>query len=140
MADDHPNATSWFSPIGRPNWTRTLEYYLNVEAVTRRPSHLVARGGGMLLPATEGGSLTADTICDLLRPLIGMAGSIYLVVSRTGPIGFATAENKRLTGVEVRPDGLVHLERENGWAVIDPSEVMAVVWNGDTESSPGQFL
>jgi len=63
-----------------------------------------------------------------------------MIVSRTGPIGFATAENKRLTGVEVRPDGLVLLERETGWALIDPAEVVAVVWNSDTASSPGQFL
>ena len=63
-----------------------------------------------------------------------------MVVSRIGPIGFATAENKRLTGVEIRPDGLIRLEHESGWAVIDPGEVVGLVWNGDTESSPGQFL
>ena len=50
------------------------------------------------------------------------------------------AENKKLTGVEVRPDGLVRLERDTGWAVIDPGEIVAVVWNADQESSPGQFL
>jgi hypothetical protein len=84
--------------------------------------------------------MTGETLRDLLNPLIGKRGSIYMVVSRTGPIGFATGENKKLTGVEIRPDGLVRLERESGWAVIDPSDVMAVVWNGDAESSPGQFL
>ena len=84
--------------------------------------------------------MTAETIRDLLEPLIGRSGSILMIVSRTGPIGFATAENKKLTGVEIRPDGLLRLERENGWAVLDPSEVMAVVWNGDPESTPGQFL
>jgi hypothetical protein len=84
--------------------------------------------------------VTAETIRDLLEPLIGRSGSILMVVSRTGPIGFATAENKKLTGVEIRPDGLLRLERENGFAVLDPSEVMAVVWNGDPESTPGQFL
>jgi hypothetical protein len=84
--------------------------------------------------------VTAETIRDLIEPLIGRSGSIYMVVSRTGPIGFATAENKKLTGVEIRPDGLLRLERESGWAVLDPSEVMAVVWSGDPENSPGQFL
>jgi hypothetical protein len=84
--------------------------------------------------------VTAETIRDLLEPLIGRSGSILMIVSRTGPIGFATAENKKLTGVEIRPDGLLRLERVNGWAVLDPSEVMAVVWNGDPESTPGQFL
>ena len=84
--------------------------------------------------------MTGETIRDLLDPLIGKRGSIFMVVSRTGPIGFATGENKKLTGVEIRPDGLVRLERESGWAVIDPSDVMAGVWNGDAESSPGQFL
>jgi hypothetical protein len=84
--------------------------------------------------------VTAETIRDLIEPLIGRSGSIFMIVSRTGPIGFATAENKKLTGVEIRPDGLLRLDRENGWAVLDPSDVMAVVWNGDPESSPGQFL
>jgi hypothetical protein len=84
--------------------------------------------------------MTGETLRDLLNPLIGKRGSIYMVVSRTGPIGLATGDNKKLTGVEIRPDGLVRLERESGWAVIDPSDVMAVVWNGDAESSPGQFL
>jgi hypothetical protein len=84
--------------------------------------------------------MTGETMRDLLDPLIGKRGSIFMVVSRTGPIGFATADNKRLTGVAIRPDGLVHLERESGWAVIDPTDVMAVVWNGDTDSSVGQFL
>jgi hypothetical protein len=84
--------------------------------------------------------MTGETLRDLLDPLIGKRGSIYMVVSRTGPIGFATGDNKKLTGVEIRPDGLVRLERESGWAVIDPNDVMAVVWNGDAESSPGQFL
>jgi hypothetical protein len=84
--------------------------------------------------------VTAETIRDLIEPLIGKSGSIFMIVSRTGPIGFATNENKKLTGIEIRPDGLLRLERESGWAVLDPSDVMAVVWNGDPESSPGQFL
>jgi hypothetical protein len=84
--------------------------------------------------------MTGEMIRDLLDPLIGKRGSIFMVVRRTGPIGFASGENKKLTGVEIRPDGLVRLERENGWAVIDPGDVMAVVWNGDADSSPGQFL
>jgi hypothetical protein len=84
--------------------------------------------------------MTGETVRDLLKPLIGKSGSIFMVVSRIGQIGFATAENRKLTGVEVRPDGLVRLERETGWAVIDPGEVVAVVWNSDTETSPGQFL
>jgi hypothetical protein len=39
--------------------------------------------------------------------------------------------------VEIRPDGLVRLERENEWAVIDPAEIVAVVWNDDPENRPG---
>ena len=84
--------------------------------------------------------MTGETIRALLEPLIGKSGSIFMVVTRIGPIGFATAEHKKLTGVEIRPDGLIRLERETGWAVIDPGEVVAVVWNGETETSPGQFL
>jgi len=84
--------------------------------------------------------MTGETIRDLLKPLIGRSGSIFMVVSRIGPIGFATAENKKLTAVEIQPDGLIRLERETGWAVMDPAEIVAVVWSGDPESSPGQFL
>ncbi len=84
--------------------------------------------------------MTGETICELLKPLIGKSGSVFLVVRRIGPIGFATTENHKLTGVEIRPDGLVRLEREAGWTVIDPGEVMAVAWNGDEDHSAGQFL
>ena len=84
--------------------------------------------------------MTGETIGELLKPLIGKSGTIFMMVKRTGQVGFTTAENKQLTGVELRPDGLLRLERENGWAVIDPAEVVAVVWNGDQDHSPGQFL
>jgi hypothetical protein len=84
--------------------------------------------------------MTGETIGELLKPLIGKSGTIFMLVKRTGQVGFTTAENKQLTGVELRPDGLLRLERENGWAVIDPAEVVAVVWNGDQDHSPGQFL
>ncbi len=84
--------------------------------------------------------MTGETIRDLLKPLIGKSGSISMVVSRTGHIGFVTSGNKKLTGVELRPDGLLRLERETGWAVVDPERVVAVVWDSEPESSAGQFL
>lgn len=84
--------------------------------------------------------MTGETIVDLLNPLIGASGSISMVVSRTGQIGFVTTANKKLTAVDVRPDGLIRLERETGWAVLDPSEVLAVVWDSEPETSAGQFL
>ena len=84
--------------------------------------------------------MTGETIRDLLEPLIGKSGSISMVVSRIGHIGFITSENKKLTGVELRPDGLLRLERETGWAVIDPEGVVAVVWDSELEASAGQFL
>jgi len=84
--------------------------------------------------------MTGETMCGLLKPLIGKSGSISIVVSRIGQIGFALDESKRMVDAEVRPDGLVRLERETGWIVIDPGEVIAVVWSSDTDGSPGQFL
>ena len=84
--------------------------------------------------------MTGEMIGDLLRSLIGKSGTIFMVVSRSGQIGFATGPNRKLTGVELREDGMVRLVRETGWAVIDPTEIVAVVWNDETESSPGQFL
>jgi hypothetical protein len=84
--------------------------------------------------------MTGETIRDLLQPLIGKSGSISLIVSRTGHIGLVTTENEKLTGVEVRPDGLVRVERATGWAVVDPGEVVAVVWDSEPKASAGQFL
>jgi hypothetical protein len=58
-----------------------------------------------------------------------------------GPVAFPTAETRKLTGVELRADGLIRLDRETGWTVIDPGEVVAVVWRGDqANDAPGQFL
>ena len=84
--------------------------------------------------------MTGEMISELLKPLIGRSGTILMVMAQTGQVGFTTAENKKLTGVEIRPDGLVRIERENGWVVLDPVGVVAVVWSGDTDHSPGQFL
>ena len=84
--------------------------------------------------------MTGETMRDLLQPIIDKYGSISLFVSRIGPVAFSMNENKKLTSVEVRPDGLVRLERETGWAVVDPGDVVAVVWNDDLETHPGQFL
>jgi hypothetical protein len=85
--------------------------------------------------------MTGDTMRDLLMPLIGKTGSLSMLVSKIGPVAFPAAENRKLTGVELRADGLIRLERETGWTVIDPSEVVAVVWRSDeVNDSPGQFL
>jgi len=84
--------------------------------------------------------MTGETVRELLEPLIGMSGSISMIVSRTGHIGFNSTGSKKLTGVGVRPDGLVRLEREAGWVVIDPAELVAVVWDSEPETSAGQFL
>jgi hypothetical protein len=84
--------------------------------------------------------VTGEAIRDLLEPCIGKPGSIVMLVSRIGQVGFAATESNKLTGVEVRSDGLIRLEREVGWTVVDPAEVVAVGWNGDTNNSTGQFL
>jgi hypothetical protein len=84
--------------------------------------------------------VTGDTIVGLLTPLIGRSGSISMVVSKTGQIGFVTTANKKLTSVAALPDGLVRLERETGWAVIDPADILAVVWDSEPETPAGQFL
>jgi hypothetical protein len=119
--------------VGRPDWS---VFGIRLRPGRGCPSH------GVLLVAVSGvdGFMTGETIRDLLKPLIGKSGSISMVVSRIGQIGFAATENKKLTGVEVRPDGLVRLERETGWAVIDPGQVVAVVWDGEPATSAGQFL
>jgi hypothetical protein len=84
--------------------------------------------------------MTGETICDLLTPLIGKPGSIYMVVSRIGQISFASSESNKLASVSIRPDGLLRIERQTGWTVLDPAKVVAVGWNGDPENTIGQFL
>ena len=109
--------------------------------VRKHEPTLFARVRKVLLPkAYIRHRLTGEMIGNLLRPLIGKSGTIFMVVSKSGQIGFTTDRNKKLTGVEVLQDGMIRLQREAGWAVIDPAEIVAVVWNDDTESSPGQFL
>ena len=84
--------------------------------------------------------MTSESLRDLLQPLIGKSGSIAMIVSRVGHVGVGTTGTKLLTGVEIRPDGLVRLERDTGWAVIDPREVLVVAWDSEPETLAGQFL
>ena len=83
--------------------------------------------------------MTGETLRDLIKPLIGKPGTIHLIVRRIGPIGFAVTESNLLTGIEVSSDGMVRVERENGWTVLDPGEVVAISWNGQQDPT-GQFL
>jgi hypothetical protein len=84
--------------------------------------------------------MTGEAIRSLLQPLIGKSGSLAMIVRTAGHVTLSTEGTKKLTGVEVRQDGLVRLERESGWAVIDPSQVVVVAWDGEPETSAGQFL
>ena len=84
--------------------------------------------------------MTGQAICELLRPLIGKSGTISLIVRRVGYVGFAEGDHRKLISVEVREDGLVRIERETGWTVLDPAEIVAVAWVDEEESSPGLFL
>jgi len=43
--------------------------------------------------------MTGETICDLLKPLIGKSGTVFMVVSRIGQVGFASTESNKLTAV-----------------------------------------
>jgi hypothetical protein len=84
--------------------------------------------------------MTGETIRDLLQPLIGEAGSIVLVVSRIGQVGFPATENRKMIGVALREDGLIRLDRETGWTVLDPAEILAVTWTPEIVQTAGQFL
>jgi hypothetical protein len=84
--------------------------------------------------------MTGETLRELLKPLMGKAGSLYVVIRGIGQIGLPSTPNNKLTSVDVRSDGLVRIERETGWTVIDPDEVVATGWNGDSDHSAGQFL
>jgi hypothetical protein len=84
--------------------------------------------------------MTGETMRDLLEPLIGEFGSVSMFGNSIGQVVLSMGEHKKLTGVEIRSDGLVRLEREHGWVAIDPGEVAAVIWNDDPAIHPGQFL
>lgn len=84
--------------------------------------------------------MTGEAIRSLLQPLIGESGSLAMIVSTVGHVTLSATGAKKLTGVDVRPDGLVRLERGTGWAVIDPSQVVVVAWDSEPETSAGQFL
>ena len=43
--------------------------------------------------------MTGETIRDLLAPLIGKSGSVSMVISRAGHIGFVATESTKLTSV-----------------------------------------
>jgi hypothetical protein len=85
-------------------------------------------------------AMTGDAISELFTPLVGKSGSISIIARGAGEVTFALGGGEKLTGVRVRPDGLVRLDRETGWTVLDPGEIAAVTWHGTPDSSPGQFL
>ena len=58
--------------------------------------------------------MTGGTIRGLLERVLGKSGAVHQAVSNIGQVGLAIDENSKLTGVKVRPDGLVRLERETG--------------------------
>lgn len=84
--------------------------------------------------------MTGEMIRDLLRPLIGQAGSIVLLVNTIGQVGFPATEDRKLTGVTLGDDGLIRLERETGWTVFDPAQILAVTWTPEVVQTAGQFL
>jgi hypothetical protein len=57
-----------------------------------------------------------------------------VLVRTIGTAGFVTGDGRKLTGVDVRPDGLIRLEREIGRTVIDPADVCG----RGLERGPGQ--
>jgi hypothetical protein len=58
--------------------------------------------------------MTGETMRELLEPLIGKFGSVSMLVSRIGPVAWSMADDKKLTGVEVRSDGLAAQPRPGG--------------------------
>ena len=95
---------------------------------------------GILVLAHPEVDMTGDTMRDLLQPLIGKSGSISMLVSRIGQVAFPTAQDKKLTGVQVRPGRPDPAGAGDRWTVMDPAEVIALTWRGDPDETPGQFL
>jgi hypothetical protein len=79
-------------------------------------------------------------IIDLLQPVLGKQGQVRLVVR--GLTGRWTLNDDKhpLLSVQVRPDGLIEVSRDDGWSVLDPGDVLAVEWVSRDSEGQGQYL
>ena len=79
-------------------------------------------------------------IVELLEPVVGKPGQVRLISRGAGARWTLNDEKHPLTGVRLRPDGLVETSRDDGWDVLDPADVLAVEWVDRAGEGGGAYL
>ena len=77
---------------------------------------------------------------DLLQPVIGKQGQVRLLFRGLSARWTLNDEKHPLLTVQLRPDGLVEVSRDDGWDVLDPADVVAVEWVARDNEDGGQYL
>jgi hypothetical protein len=77
---------------------------------------------------------------DLLQPVIGKQGQVRLLFRGLSARWTLNDEKHPLLTVQIRPDGLVEVSRDDGWDVLDPADVVAVEWVARDNEGGGQYL
>jgi hypothetical protein len=79
-------------------------------------------------------------VVDLLQPVIGKQGQVRLLFRGLSARWTLNDEKHPLLTVQLRPDGLVEVSRDDGWDVLDPADVVAVEWVARDNEGGGQYL
>ena len=77
---------------------------------------------------------------DLLQPVIGKQGQVRLLFRGLSARWTLNDEKHPLLTVQLRPDGLIEVSRDDGWDVLDPADVVAVEWVARDNEGGGQYL
>lgn len=84
--------------------------------------------------------MDATVINDLLRPVMGKAGQVRLVMQGLNSRWAVNDDKHPLLTITVRIDGLVEIARDDGWVVFDPAAVLAVEWVAREGEGGGAYL
>ncbi len=84
--------------------------------------------------------MEGTVIVDLLQPVIGKQGQVRLLFKGLSARWTLNDEKHPLLTVQLRPDGLVEVSRDDGWDVLDPADVVAVEWVARDNEGGGQYL
>jgi hypothetical protein len=84
--------------------------------------------------------VNAQVVIDFLTPHLGREGSVNVAVRGQMVAGIHTSHEHPLLGVTLRPDGLLHFETKVGQALIDPADVLLVMWSAKEVESAGTYL
>jgi len=84
--------------------------------------------------------MEGTVVVELLEPLVGKQGQARLLFHGLSARWTLNDEKHPLLSVGLRRDGLVEVSRDDGWDVLDPSDVVAVEWISRETDDGGQYL